>query len=159
MAYSYFLRFFLMHSGKKMHVFILVWLHRPIFNAHGAVCVNANGRQADTSSPVVKCSNRWPVPARRSSIQSTCHSCQWRDTEKWIPKRCCILTVTVAIHKQGAAYLQRAASISFTWEKERQLETELETRFRQKSIFCSHPLALSWSIIFGLNVSSSTKGH
>lgn len=97
--------------------------------------VNASDRPADTGSPVISSTNRWPVPARTSSIQSTCHSCQRRDTEKWIPERRCILTVTVAILRRAAAYLQRAAPISAARGKERRPET----RLRQKSIFRPHP--------------------
>lgn len=62
-------------------------------------------------------------------------------------KHRCILTVAAAIHRQGEAYLQRAASISFTWEKERQPKTELETTCPDRSLYSV--LTLSKSIIFG----------
>lgn len=122
-------------SAEKTHAFSLVSLHRPIFNAHWAVFLNANGQRADASFPGIWCPSRWPVPVPRSSIQSTCHFCQRQDTQKWIPKRSCILTVAATIHRQGEAYLQRAASISFTREKERQPETELETTCPGRSLY------------------------
>lgn len=134
---------------NELHAFSLVSLHSPIFNAHWAVCANASGLRADTNFPDVTRPSWWPVPARRSSIQSTCHFCQWQDTEKWIPKRRRILTVAAAIHRQEAAYLQRAASISFTWErKETACDRVGDNVSRQKSIFSSRLPALSKSIIF-----------
>lgn len=122
-------------SWKEVYAFSLVSLHRPIFNAHWAECVSANGLRADTNFPDVTSPSWWPIPACRSSIQSTCHSCQWQDTEKWIPKRRCILTVAAAIHRKEAAYLQWAASISFTWEKKRQPETKLGTTCPDRSLY------------------------
>lgn len=119
----------------EIFAFSVVSLHRPIFNAQWAGCLNASGQRADTSFPGFRCPNWWPIPARRSSIQSTCHFCQWQDTKKWILKRCCILTVAAAIHRQGEAYLQRAASISFMLVKERQPETELETTCPDRSLY------------------------
>lgn len=119
----------------EVYAFSVVSLHRPIFHAHWAVCLNANGQRADTSFPGFRCPSQWPIPACRSSIQSTCHFCQWQDTKKWILKRCWILTVAAAIRRQGEAYLQQAASISFMLEKERQPETELETTCPDRSLY------------------------
>lgn len=112
LAHSYILWPLPVRPGKKyMHSALSHFT--GLFSMH-IECVNANGLRADTNFPDVTSPSWWPIPACRSSIQSTCHFCQWQDTEKWIPKRRCILTVAAAIHRNEAAYLQWAASISFT---------------------------------------------
>lgn len=120
---------------EEIHTFSHVSLHRPIFDAHWAVCLNANGQQADTSFPGVW----YPKPVTRPSswvfhpiylslLPMTRHA--EMDT-----KHRCILTVAAAIHRLEEAYLQLAASISFTWEKGTQPETELETTCPDRSLY------------------------
>lgn len=135
-------------EGK--HAFILVCPHRSIFRAHLAVCLTASGQRDDTSFLNTTCLSWWPVPASRSSIQSTCHFCQWQDMQKWILKHGCILTVAAAIHQQGQAYLQWAASISFTWEKERQLQTEQETTCPDRSLYSVLTCSPSAGVLYWL---------
>lgn len=135
-----------MHSGREymhsawshftgpfsMHIELHVWM--PIASGLTPAFQASDAQTGD------------PSQTRRSSIQSTCHFCQWQDTQKWIPKRRCILTVAAAIHRQGEAYLQRAASISSTWEKGRQPETEQETTCPSRSLYSVLTLSKS---IFG----------
>lgn len=97
-------------SDAMKHIHSVLSHFADVFYAHWVACLNAKGQRADIGFPGIRCPSWWAVPAPRYSIQTPCHSCQWQDTELWIPKRCRILTVAAAIHRQGEAYLQRAAS-------------------------------------------------
>lgn len=131
---------------RRLHVLhVATFLHFVLFpqftGSSSLLCLNADGRRADTSFPGFRCPSWWPIPAPRSSIQSTCHSCLWQDMKKWILNCRCILTAAAAILREREAYLQLAASISFMLEKGRQAWDRVEDNVpRQKSVWCSHLL-------------------
>lgn len=144
-----------------MHEFSLVSLHSPVFNAHWAVCLNANGHRADAGFPGVRCPSRWPVPVRSSSIQSTCHFCQWRDTKE-MDTETPLHIDSGGCNSQAKGGLSAATSFHFLRVRERETARDWagDNVSRQKSIFGSHlywPSARAQCLVTP-NVSFGSKG-
>lgn len=136
-------------SWKEVYAFSLVSLHRPIFNAHWAECVNANGLRADTNFPDVTSPSWWPIPACRSFhpiylslLPMTRHGEMDTETPLHIDSGC---------NSQERSSLSPVSSFHFLYvrEKETAWDRVGDNVSRQKSIFSSCLPTLSKSKTFG----------
>lgn len=120
------------------------------FHTHWAVRLNANGQRADTSfprrqmpKPVTRPSSQVFHPIYLSLLPMTRHV--EMDTET-------LLHIdSGSSNSQARRGLSPASSFHFLCARERETARDRagDNVSRQKSIFCSHPLALSQSIILG----------
>lgn len=133
----------------EIYAFSVVTLHRSIFHAHWAVCLNANGQRADQLSrlqmpkPVTHPSLQVFQPIYLSLLPMTRHKEMDTETLLNIDSGSC--------NSQARRGLSPASSFHFLyiWERETARDWARDNVSRQKSIFCFHLLTLSKSIIFG----------
>lgn len=135
----------------------------PIFTPNWAAFLNAKRPagwhqlfQSQTPEPVTR------PGSRGLPIQSTCHSCQRRDTQKWIPKMQLHIDGGGGDHSQARRGLSPASSLHFLLRERKRDSQGLNWRQRVQAevyILFSQPLALSKSVILlvTLNVTAGSQ--